>query len=186
MAIIQLGEAFNNFCAGRLITDFKLGTARPCEIPISEVSSRTCRSKEELAESFLPSTLAWRQIPDLAGRLDRLLTQLLDTGMLTQDERGGLHGTPLGRAVVRHQIGPESAVWLLGLVDHPPIEDGPTDFDLLLYHCWDSGLQPTLSVSIETVGALEDLVSDIPGRTANQGLRQWGADGYGRVVHDSR
>ena len=126
-----------------------------------EVASRSSRTRDQLAGTFLPSTLAYRQDPSIADRFAGCVDDLLESKMMKEDQSAILHPTPVGWVAVRHQLSPATAKYLLSLADlnetHPL-----TDFDLLLHHCWDADLQPQLPVSIEVVEALEELIHTIP------------------------
>lgn len=126
-----------------------------------EVSSRSSRTKSQLAGSFLPSTLAYRQDSGLSDRFTDHIDDLLESGLLVEDESGILHPTAVGWVAVRHHLSPASAKHVLRLInldaDHPV-----TEFDLLLHHCWDHDFQPQLPASIESIEVLEELIHEIP------------------------
>jgi helicase len=126
-----------------------------------EVASRSCRTKAQLAGTFLPSTLAFRQDPSIAGQFADCLNDLLVSGLMREDESTILHPSPAGWVAVRHQLSPATAKHLLSLSDleKPYVL---TAFDLLLHHCWDGDLQPQLPVSIEVIDVLQDLIRNIP------------------------
>ena len=128
-----------------------------------EVSSRSSRTKSQLAGSFFPSTLAYRQDSGLSDRFADHIDNLLESGLLVEDESGILHPTAVGWVAVRHHLSPASAKHVLRLInlnaDHPL-----TEFDLLLHHCWDHDFQPQLPVSIESIEVLEELIHEIPSR----------------------
>lgn len=126
-----------------------------------EVASRACRTRDQLSQAFLPTTLAYRQQPMLREVFARCLDDLLSSGLMTEDEKGILNPTPVGWVAVRHQLAPATAKHLLALRDLDQ-QRTMTGFDLLLHHCWDAGLQPQLPAQIEVIEALEDMVCEIP------------------------
>lgn len=126
-----------------------------------EVASRACRTRAQLAWTFLPSTLAYRQDPTLTQRFTACVDDLLSSRMMKEDPGAFLHATPVGWVGVRRQLSPATVKHLLQLT--PLSQAHPlTDFDLLLHHCWDPDLQPQLPVAIENVEALEALIQPIP------------------------
>lgn len=138
--------------------------ARPSSLAeqfLIEVASRACRTRAQLVGAFLPSTLAYRQEPSISKRGEICLNELLTAGMLKEDQSAILHPTPVGWVAVRHQLTPATAKHLLGFAAIYQTQ-GLSDYDLLLYHCWDGDLQPQIPVSIEVVEALEEIIHDIP------------------------
>ena len=125
-----------------------------------EVASRSSRTRAQLTGSFLPSTLAFRQDTSIADRFPGCIDDLLEAGMMKEDESGILHPTPVGWIAVRHQLSPATTKHLLDLAEFEAQQ--LTDFDLLLHHCWDPDLQPRLPVAIEAVEALEQLIRPVP------------------------
>ena len=126
-----------------------------------EVTSRACRTRGQLRESFLPSTLAFMQTPNLASGFDDLLTELIQAKLMAEDIDGMLHATKAGWVAVRHQLTPRAASHLIAIRMGEDSERW-SDFDLLLHHCWTPDLQPRLPVAIETVEELESLILSIP------------------------
>ena len=126
-----------------------------------EVTSRACRTRGQLRESFLPSTLAFLQTPNLAGGFEDLLTELIQAELMTEEKSGILHATKLGWVAVRHQLTPRAASHLIAISGDENSERW-SDFDLLLHHCWNPDLQPRLPVAIETVEELESLILRMP------------------------
>lgn len=125
-----------------------------------EVASRSCRTRAQLRGSFLPSTLAYRQDQAIINRFDKYLDALIDAQIVTEQD-AILRPTRVGWISVRHQLAPTTTSHLLALQDIAQ-PSALTDFDLLLYHCWDTNLQPQIPLSIEVTDTLEDLISDIP------------------------
>lgn len=126
-----------------------------------EISSRSCRTPEQLVGTFLPSTLAYQQNPSITKDFETYLVSLISAGLIKEDDNHTLNPTKAGWITVRHQLSPATAKHLIGLKtlsDTQPL----TDFDLILYHCWDQDLQPKLPLSIEVVEALEELIHSIP------------------------
>ena len=126
-----------------------------------EVTSRACRTREQLKKSFLPSTLAYLQSLELTTQFDDLLSALIQSELLGEGEDGMLHATRAGWVAVRHQLTPQDASHLIAARRDENVERW-TDFDILLYHCWTPDLQPRLPVAIETVEELESLILEIP------------------------
>lgn len=126
-----------------------------------EVASRSCRTRQQLLGSFLPSTLAYKQDPSITESFSKCLNDLVVSGLIREDQTAILHPTPAGWVAVRHQLSPATAKHLLVL---PELETTCvlTPFDLLLHHCWAVDLQPQMPASIEIIDALEDLIRVIP------------------------
>ena len=125
-----------------------------------EIASRSCRTQAQLLGTFLPSTLAGKQEPELETRFTACLSTLLEAGLAEQNATGILHPTKVGWTAVRHQLSPASAKHLLDLAELDKAHL-LADFDLLLHHCWDSELQPQLPVSNEVIESLESGIEHI-------------------------
>lgn len=134
--------------------------SRLAEQVLVEAASRSSRTRAQLTGSFLPSTLAHRQDPTISNRFEGCVDEMLDAGIMTEDESNILHPTAIGWITVRHQLSPATAKHLMSLTE---LNDASSlsDFDLILHHCWDGDLQPRLPVSIEIVDALEEIIQSI-------------------------
>jgi helicase len=157
----------------RTLLDYARATPEPVTSKISqpsnlaeqiliEVASRSCRTRDQLVGTFLPSTLAFRQQPSsIDKKVSDCLTALVESHMLNENSSGLLHPTPVGWSAVRNQIRPSTVGHLLKIEQ---LKDSGhwSDFDLLLHHCWDINLQPRLPISIEVVDLLEDHIQEIP------------------------
>ena len=126
-----------------------------------EVASRSSRTRIQLARSFLPSTLAFQQNPSITKQSINCVDDLLESGMMTENDSNVLKPTRVGWVAVRHQLSPSTTKHLLSLTELSN-NHSLTDFDLLLHHCWDYNFQPRLPISIEVIEQLEDLIHTIP------------------------
>jgi helicase len=126
-----------------------------------EIASRSCRTQGQLLGTFLPSTLANKQHPELENSFTACLNTLIEAELIVENASDILHPTKVGWTAVRHQLSPATAKHLLEL---RPRDNAHilTDFDLLLHHCWDSELQPQLPASNEIVESLEAQIAQIP------------------------
>jgi helicase len=136
-------------------------SAHLAEQILIEVASRSCRTQAQLLGTFLPSTLAGKQDPELEARFTTCLATLLEAGLVEENASGILHPTKVGWTAVRHQLSPATAKHLLDLakLDNNHLL---AEFDVLLHHCWDSELQPQLPVSNEVTESLEAEIEHVP------------------------
>lgn len=135
--------------------------AKLAEQILIEVASRSCRTRAQLDGAFLPTTLAFRDDPAIAGRLGECLDSLVQAELLMEDSAMILRTTKAGWLAVRHQLSPATARHLVALAKREA-PDALTPFDLLLHHCWDPDLQPKLRLQVEVVEMLEEQVRAIP------------------------
>ena len=69
-----------------------------------EVASRSCRTRAQLSASFLPSTLAHRQDPTVSDRFESCVDEMLDAGIMTEEDSDILRPAAVGWITVRAPI----------------------------------------------------------------------------------